>query len=393
MLVQVDLALGRDEHAVPEDVVALLNGHIVPDAGLELRVVVAVGVGLAERSGLAGNVDETVGVEPHGIGADAVVLDASAGPLVSDGAGDIADEVRCYIHADLAVLSGMGGIGALGKVVDVRVHLFQREDALLDDFDFHLFSEVVDVLVGVILAVMLPVFRAERVAEAPALDVAGLRLEAELLEMAVVVLGHRCIAQEDAAHHDEIGDDGHSGVAEQGGERRAVVDARKGGDGVDEVAVSAGEQRGQVIRVGALALCLGAVGEQGANGADGGAAERVAEDDHLLVLLGHAEIFQDAVLKCLSVAGVMVFLTVDFSIVHRASEEIRPKDAGAVPSTVERAKGRGVVLNALLLHVLYKGTPVGEVLGDFVVVAPACEPVAEQDRISVCGCHTNFLSL
>ena len=125
-------------------------------------------------------------------------------------------------------------------------------------------------------------------------------------------------AEENRVEHGE-------GLLLEGGKGRSVVDARQRGNGVNEVRVAAGKQRGEIVRIGTGALFFGSAGAEIGEELDDRSAEGMAVQIDLLMGLSLTEVFQYAVLIGTAVAGIPVFLAVNFAEVDGAAEQGRPR--------------------------------------------------------------------
>ena len=94
-----------------------------------------------------------------------------------------------------------------------------------------------------------------------------------------------------------------------------------GRDGMNQVAVAAGKKRREVLRVRAAALVFVAEAEQLADFNDGRAAEGVAHQFHPAVGARLAEIFQGAVFKRISIAGVVTFFRMHLAEIDGAAKK------------------------------------------------------------------------
>lgn len=99
--------------------VALLDGHVVPNAGFEVCAVVRFLRREIEGGRLASDVDETIIGSPEGIGADAVSGEFRRGESAGQEAAEEAERIHREFGAAAAVafFARDGGIGALGKIV------------------------------------------------------------------------------------------------------------------------------------------------------------------------------------------------------------------------------------------------------------------------------------
>ena len=90
-------------------------------------------------------------------------------------------------------------------------------------------------------------------------------------------------------------------------EGRTAVGTVQGRDGMDEIAMAALEERGKVVRIGAVDLILRALLHEGREQAEGRAAEGVTDEVDLRVVAGSAEVLEDAGIGA-AVAGMAILL-------------------------------------------------------------------------------------
>ena len=94
---------------------------------------------------------------------------------------------------------------------------------------------------------------------------------------------------------------------------RTVVVAIQSGNGVDQIGMSAGEKRRELLRRRDSTLFLGTVHEELINHFDGRASEGMADQVDFFMCIGFAEIFQNTIFKCMSKADCMIFFRMGFS--------------------------------------------------------------------------------
>ena len=233
--------------AVPENMVVLYNGHVVPDAGLEVVAPMAVLVRRIEWGALAGHVDIAI-VRVPGL-VNFVAMGLLRENLADEHAGDSAEEVRRRPRQMLPVREGDGVGCPLRKVVDMRVGDLLLVD-LLAVLDGHLIGGVVHGVLGNILCALEEFDRIHRLAD---LDVLRIGVKAKLLVAEVEEL-HEVRVAEEACATKKDGIEHRKCLLLHGGQCRSVVDAGEGRDSVDQVAVAALKQRREICGVGPLPL-------------------------------------------------------------------------------------------------------------------------------------------
>lgn len=117
-----------------------------------------------------------------------------------------------------------GGVGALGKIVDVRVH-FERLIQGLNDFHLHFTPGVVTVHVAGVVMHMIET--GEGGAEFAVLpDLIRIFADSEMLQLKVPEFRPEGFADHGGNHQDEVGCSGHAFDAERRDHQRAVVGRR-----------------------------------------------------------------------------------------------------------------------------------------------------------------------
>ena len=373
----------------------VFHRHVVPDAGLEgIHVPGAVFLRSTDGSGQTLQVDEAVVRAPQrpvlvpsfrNILLDAGCQDAGHGRR------DRCDDERHRVHLgarDAETAGTFDGAGrTLGEVVDRVAFLLVRIDLRLNDFDLHLMHDVVEPVVAVVVADLRGF--GEGRTPVPAGDVLDFRHDAPLLGHQVDAAHERCIADHGIDAEQDIIEDFGAAFPEHGRQSGTVVDTGQRMGTVDQVAVAALEERGQFVCRGAGTFLFRTVDEEVRDLLDRGAAEGMTEDVDFLVGAFLTEVFQDTGVSA-AVAGMAILLSMDFSVVDAASEQVGPEDTGSVPSGIPGTEGRVEHFEPLLLEMRNevarrKEVPIRELTlrVDRIVFAPAVPAGKQHERIIV----------
>ena len=220
--------------------------------------------------------------------------------------------------------------------------------------------------------------------------------EPVLLEVRVIALVDRGVADDREQAEDDRGQDVHEAL-EGMGEGRAVVRRGDGGDGGDHVAVAAFEEGRQGAVLRGLPLGFGAVREEFREHAHGGAAEAVAEQVDLFdaaVRHGLAPVGDEALLIGAAVAGVLVFLGMRDAVVDAGAGDLGVEVARAVPGAVRGTDLRRVCLDAglaeLFDQIAADHAPVGQLV-HAVLFAPAHHAADPDEGVFVFVRHNDIL--